>query len=186
MNYKCFHVRPDFIDLTVDVVTPKRFINSLRRSFEFFISRAVSSDIFARGCAAPLKDGGLLSGFTPTTFRPFFIISCVFSSIVPALRCEGLTQDGLSQECITTKPSGIFPLKISYETLWARTLGANPPALIMPYPLLFLLASHSQQSSLDPKRTLLKNLFCNVSDLFSMQGLWVSKAPKSTEMLGGY
>jgi len=154
-------------------------------SLEAFISRAWTSDNFAFPCSSPLRIGGLLAGFHPTTFRPFAIISRQLSSIVPIVKWSGLQQAGLSQECITTRPSGMAPLLISKTTLCASAFGKEPPRRIMPYPLLFLFASHGQHSVGERFSIFAHNLFSKVSCFPAINTLWASGAIMSNTNYGG-
>lgn len=52
--------------------------------------------------------------------RPFVSMSFTLSDAVPAHKCSGLMQSGVSQEWQTYAPFGISPLKTMYEALCAR------------------------------------------------------------------
>jgi hypothetical protein len=161
-------------------VTPYFDISPLRSPLDALISRAASSVTFARGWLSPLYMGGLFSGLTPTTFRPFAIISCMLSSIVPARKCEGLQHDGLSHECIITNPDGIAPLHSSKATRCAKRFPTFADMLIMPYPILFFVASHGQHSLSERLSIFAHSLFSKVSRFPTIAALWASKSPMST------
>lgn len=185
MGSTCFQARLDLADLTrfSDILNSKAI--SFRDFVDCFIAKTISSVKRAFGWVEPMCRGGLLSGFTTVTRLSFAAISCIFSNIVPKVKCAGLQQAGLSQECIITKPAGILPLVSSYTQRCASFLGALPPALIMPYPLLFLFASHNQHSFSERFSILAHSLFSKVSCFPAMTSLWVINTPKSTEMLKG-
>ena len=180
----CFQVCRDLILLT----KPSLIENSRAISFLDFLdslmARTVSSLTVALGCDSPEKRGG---GFPPHLLLPrlFPSLSRMLSSCVPQDKCAGLQQEGLSQECITTRPSGILPLVKVYTILCANFLPVLASMLNKPYPLLFLVANQGQHSSASVTNTFAHNLFSSVSLFPTINTLWTTKAPMSTYK-GGY
>jgi len=83
-------------------------------------------------------------------------MSSTFSFCVPRLRCFKLQHEGLSQECITTMPSGISPF-INNQAI--RCASSDFPLnLNLPYPAL-LKAVQFQHSSSRPTSTLSQKRF---------------------------
>lgn len=99
------------------------------------VSRFISSTCSLLSVAHPFR--------SPNAFLSFFTESTLFSCLVPAKRCSGLTHDGVSHLWQATKSSGKSPLNILYISRCART--AFPSFHIIGYPARFKCPVHSQQ-----------------------------------------
>lgn len=101
------------------------------------IERASSSFSLCSGCFSPKV--------VLTLLRPFLSMSRTLSRGVPMNRWLGLTQDGLSHEWQTKRPSGFSPLSKITDARCAPI--TFPPHLNVPYPLLAMVPPHSQHPS---------------------------------------
>jgi len=140
-------------------------------------------------CFRFYKNLSLISCFTVLINRstiPSSYADCTFSLWSPNLRCRGFTHVLLLHVCITTLPSGTFPLWISYEIMWAPRV--HPLILNAPYPFR-TDAFHSQQlfpfplSHLSSNRSLsfLAIFMClyynNTTGVFFLHMLWFPPTP---------
>jgi len=125
------------------------------------VSPSMPDSSMARIVSTSLADSLCVGLFSPLIlFR--IVLSRMLSACVPNRKCDGLTQEGTSQECSTCAPFGISPKCNSHDTRCARHglalyVRYCMPMLITPYPSLSTGPFQSQQVVNGTSSTLFQN-----------------------------